>query len=70
MTNLIMQVEHILPLKQDGSESMKREVDEPFKKGSRKRLTVTNDGSQTIDTVSLIEIEDLFRSNDNFSVQN
>ena len=31
MTNLIMQVEHILPLKQDGSESMKREVDEPLK---------------------------------------
>jgi hypothetical protein len=27
-----MQVEHILPLKQDGSESMEREVDEPFKK--------------------------------------
>ena len=26
-----MQVEHILPLKQDGSESMKREVDEPLK---------------------------------------
>ena len=67
MTNLIMQVEHILPLKQDGSESMKREVDEPFK-GSRKWLAVTNDG-RTIDTVSLIEIEDLFRSNDNFSVQ-
>ena len=43
MTNLIMQVEHILPLKQDGSERMKREVDEPFK-GSRKWLTVTNNG--------------------------
>ena len=26
-----MQVEHILPLKQDGSERMKRKVDEPLK---------------------------------------
>ena len=47
---------------------MKRKVDEPFK-GSRKRLAVTNNGRTTIDTVSLIEIEDLFRSNYNFSVQ-
>jgi hypothetical protein len=44
MTNLIMQVEHILPLKQDGSERMTRKVDEPFK-GSRKWLAVTNDGN-------------------------
>ena len=44
-----MQVEHILPLKQDGSESMKREVDESFK-GSRSWLAVTNDG-WTIDRV-------------------
>jgi hypothetical protein len=42
MTNLIMQVEHILPLKQDGSERMKRKVNEPL--GSRKWLAVTNDG--------------------------
>ena len=48
MTNLIMQVEHILPLKQDGSERMKREVDEPL--GSRSWLAVTNDG-ETIDRV-------------------
>jgi hypothetical protein len=30
MTNLIMQVENI-PFRQDGPESMKREVDEPLK---------------------------------------
>ena len=48
MTNLIMPRTH--PFKQDEPESMRREVDEPFKKGSRKRLTVTNDG-RTIDRV-------------------
>jgi hypothetical protein len=37
---------------------MKREVNEPL--GSGKGLAVTNDGSQTIDPVSKIEIEDLF----------
>ena len=48
MTDLSMLLEHILPLKQDGSESMKREVDEPL--GSRSWLAVTNNG-ETIDRV-------------------
>jgi hypothetical protein len=46
---------------------MKGKVDEP--NGSRKRLSRDERRRTTIDTVSLIEIEDLFRSNDNFSVQ-
>ncbi len=68
MTNLIMQVEHILPLKQDGSESMKREVDEPL--GSRKWLAVTNDGSTDHRHCRNIEIgRPIFNRKDNFSVQ-
>ena len=46
---------------------MKGKVDEP--NGSRKRLSRDERRRTTIDTVSLIEIEDLFRSNDNSSVQ-
>ncbi len=56
LTNLIMHA-NIFPFRQDRHNCMKRKVNErKFRKG----LTVTNAGSQTIDTVEILRWEDLF----------
>jgi hypothetical protein len=62
-----MQVEHILPLKQDGSERMKREVNEPL--GSRSWLAVTNDGIVHRHCRNIEIGRPIFDRNYNFSVQ-